>query len=252
MMPRLYWDIDQGSVDWFRLRSRIPTASRFSDIITPKRMELSASRKRYACEIVAGRLLNWQAESLDRVKHIEDGKRNEPIAVAQLELIREIETKPVGFVTTDDGRFGASPDRIVLREGAVQIAVECKCPTIPVQFQYLLFGHDDAYKCQQQGQLFVCEAEEAIFYAYNERTPPYYVRGHRDEGFIRKLADALEQFSDELDALTERARSLGVFQEFEELRAPLDAELGDAIRRDPVSSAEALAELLEGRGDWRA
>ena len=215
-------DVEQGSAAWFRLRSGIPTASEFANILTPKKQELAAGRHKYACRLIAERLLRWQSESLDMIKHIEEGKLKEPAAVEQLEFVTGLETRKVGFITSDDGRFGASPDRLARGNG---ITLEVKCPTIPTQMQYLLLGHDDAYICQVQGQLWVAEADKAIFYSYHERTPAYMVETGRNEPFIRKLSDALEQFSDELEELTEKAKSLGVFQAFAEVATPADAEL---------------------------
>lgn len=250
-MPRIDWTIDQGSVDWYKLRATVPTASRFSDIITPKTMKMSASRKRYACEIIAARLMRWQADSLEKIEHIAAGKRNEPIAIAQLELIREVECKRVGFVRTNDGRFGASPDRVVMDGDAIQITVEAKCPTIPVQMEYLLEAElakmdppspsVEVYRCQRQGQLFVAEADEAIFYSYNERMPAVYTRDHRDEPFIKKLSGALEQFSDELCLLEERARSLGAYQAFAEILPPGDIE---------VPSDADMQAAIDGNYQW--
>jgi hypothetical protein len=245
-MAVITWDVDQGSVDWYRLRSGIPTASEFDQVITPAKGLISERRHKYACRIIAGRLLNWQADSLDKIAHIADGKRNEPIAVARLELIHDIATKPIGFVRTNDLRFGASPDRVVMSQDKIGITIEVKAPTIPTQLYYLLFGHEDNYKCQVNGQLWVAEADKAIFMAYNERTPDYRVETGRDEPFIKKMVAGLEQFSDELDALMERAISLGTYQAFAELQTPLDAERGDGIRREPLSSAEELAALIEG------
>lgn len=224
-MPKLFWDLDQGSAQWYALRARIPTASEFNHIITPKTQKLSESRHKYACRIIAGRLLNWQADSLDKIQHIADGKAMEPFAVGQMEIIHDIETKPLGFATTDDGRFGASPDRVMMSGDAIAVTAEVKCPTVPVQFERLLFGHDDAYRCQVMGQLWVTEADKAIFYSYNPRMPAYMVETGRDEAFIRKLSDALEQFSDELETLEEKARSLGAYQAFSELLTPAEIEV---------------------------
>lgn len=239
-MAKFHFDVDQGSADWFKLRAGIPTASEFDKVITPQQMKLSAQRRPYQCRLIAERLLNWQAESLDKVKHIMEGKENEPNAVAQLEFVAEIETRKVGFVTTDDGRFGASPDRLVVGRNVV---VEVKCPTIPKQLEYLLLPRDDAYRCQVQGQLFVAEADEAIFYAYQPRMPAHMLRTNRDEEFIGKLHAALEQFSDELEEMTERARSLGIYQAFAEVVTPAEAELGDGLRHDPVAD---LTDWIEG------
>lgn len=253
-MPKIDFDVDQNSVDWMKIHSTIPTASRFSDILTPKKMEMSASRKKYICEIIAARLLNWQPTSLDKIEHIEAGRRNEPIAVAQLELIREVETRKVGIIRTNDLRFGASPDRVVMKGDAVEITVEVKCPQVVTQMQYLLrdelalmkpvSSDIEVYKCQRQGQLLIAEADEAIFYSYNERMPPVYERTHRDEPFLKKLQDALEQFSDELDLMDQKARSLGLYQAYAEMKAPIDVERGGAWEGD-----NAVEQILTS-GNW--
>src|SRR5580692_5011962 len=111
-VAKFFWELPQGSSAWYAERSGIPTASMFDQVLTPKRMELSASRKKYAARLIAERLLNWQSDSLDKIQHIADGKANEHYAVGSLEDIYDIKTTPIGFATTDDGRFGASPDRV--------------------------------------------------------------------------------------------------------------------------------------------
>jgi len=228
-MARFYWDLQQGSAQWFALRSGIPTASEFASIITPAKMQMAEARHKYACRLIAEKLMNWQAESLEAVRHIEEGRENEPLAVAQLEFTTGLETRPLGFATTDDGRFGASPDRaadVAADMSSIGTTIEVKSPQIPTQMQYLLLGHNEAYRCQVQGQLFVAEADKAIFYAYNPRMPAYTVESGRDEPFIAKLRDALERFSDELAGYLERAKSLGMFQAFPQVMTPADAEMG--------------------------
>lgn len=244
-MPQIDWDLQQGSLAWYKARSGIPTSSEFHHIITPKQGKISESRKPYQCRLIAERLLRWQADSLDKIKHIEDGKTLEPFAAAQLEEIKEIETRRVGFIRTDDGRFGASPDRVVMSGEAIGMTVEIKSPTIPKQFEYLFFGNDEIYRCQVQGHLLVAEADKAILYTYNPHTPAFEVETGRDEVFLKKLRDALEQFSDELEEMTERARNMGAFQPFPELVTPLDAERGDPSHYVPPSDAE-IQNLIDG------
>ena len=133
-MPIFHWDVDQNSADWLQLRAGRPTASEFHRVMTPKQMKPAEARLKYAAEIIAERLVNWQKNSLDKIDHIADGKKNEPIAIARLELIHEIETTPVGFVTTNDGRFGASPDRVAginADRTRVSTVIEAKSPTVP-------------------------------------------------------------------------------------------------------------------------
>ena len=241
-MPIISWDLDQGSADWSKMRSEIPTASEFSSVMTPKTRKLSERRKDYACRIIAARLLNWQPDSLDRVRHIEEGKRKEPIAVGLLEAEHQIKTRPVGFVRTNDKRFGASPDRVVVSGDAIKTSVELKCPQIPTQFRYLLYGHDDEYVTQVQGQIWVCEADHALFQSFHERTPPYTVATNRDEDFIRDLSKCLDQFSDELETLYEKAKSLGDYQEFERWLSPAEKEA--------VPDDEAVQRAIDSDYNW--
>jgi hypothetical protein len=230
-MPVFHWNLLQGSPEWYRIRSRIPTSSEFDQVITPEQGKPAKARFKYACRILAGRLLNWQADSLERVENIARGRTNEPLAVAALEEIFEVDTRPVGLITSDDGRFGASPDRVadVSREGdSVGIVVEAKCPTIPIQMERLLFSDDPkvagAYKCQRQGHLLVAEADKALFVSFHPQMPLFEVETGRDEAFLALMSDCLERFSDELDELEEKARKLGLYQAFSDIRTPFDAE----------------------------
>lgn len=226
-MAKFHPHVEQGSAEWFRLRAGVPTASEFDKIITPARGDLSEQRKRYAARLIAQRLLRWQPESLDTIEHIANGKADEPAAVAQFEFVQDATTQQVGFVTTEDGRFGASPDRVIgLHERSCDLTIEIKVPSIPVQMERLLFGPGAAYRCQVQGQLYVCEADKAVFYSYSQRMPAYLKETGRDEVFLAKLKDCLEQFSDELEEWTEQARRLGDWQAFAEtVLPPLDAGL---------------------------
>jgi hypothetical protein len=226
-MPVFHWDMIQGSPEWYRVRSRIPTSSEFHHVITPERGQLAKARYKYACRILAGRLLNWQADSLEKVENVADGKANEPLAVAALEEIYEIDTRPVGLITTTDCRFAASPDRVgaVAHDGSsVGIVVEAKCPTIPTQMERLLFTDEDAYRAQRQGHLLISEADKAIFVSFHPQMPLYQVETGRDEPFLAKMRDCLERFWDELAEWEEFARKLGMFQAFSDIRTPFDAE----------------------------
>lgn len=239
-MAKFFWDLEQGSLAWHQARAGLPTASNFHRVMTPKTRKPAAARRRYACELILQRILNWQPESLDKVQHVEAGRANEPMAVAKMELVFNIQSKPVGFITTDDGRFGASPDRV---SGSTMI--EVKSPTPIVQMQRLLFGDDDDYACQRQGQLWVAEADEAIFFSYNPRMPDYIVRDGRDCDFLASLAATLDQFHDELEHWNEEARHLGAYQAFPSLLTPLDAERGAQRLADATMSEEAFDQVIK-------
>lgn len=225
----------QGSADWFRARLGIPTASAFDQIITPAEGKLSKSADRYAYRLIAERLLNAPTESIDGQSWMERGKELEPTAVAAYEFLNEVETEPVGFITTDDGLLGASPDRLVKGRA---VGLEIKCPSPHVHLGYLLGGVAREYRPQVQGQILVAELERVDLYAYHERMPAALISSPRDEPYIALMRSALAQFCERLAALTERARSLGVFQAYADAATPTEveraAELDEALRREMV------------------
>ena len=221
--------VAQGTAEWFALRLGIPTASEFDQIVTPKTGKLSASARKYAYRLVAEKLLHETMQTLDGVAYIERGKELEPQAVRQYEFENDVETVPVGFITTDDGLIGASPDRLIKGR---RMGLEIKCPAAHTHIGYLLDGHDEKYRPQVQGQLFVAELEQADFYSFHPRMPPATIRTPRDEPFINLLSSALVEFNERLAEMVARARSLGVFQAAAEVRTPLDSDLGDALRAE--------------------
>lgn len=217
---------EQGSADWYFARLGIPTASCFDQIVTPANGQLSKSSTKYAYRLIVERLLNSPTESLEGQSWMERGKELEPMAVKQYEFVNGYETVPVGFITTDDGLIGASPDRLV--KGS-PVGLEVKCPAPHTHLGYLLDGPGDTYRPQVQGQLYVAELERADFYSYHPRMPAYTLATRRDEPYIKLLASALAAFNEQLFAMTERARSLGVFQAYEHVLTPVEKEEADDL-----------------------
>lgn len=212
--------VEQGSVGWYRLRLGKPTSSNFHKIVTPKG-EPSKQAVKYLYRLLAERLLNETCDDeIGFVKWVANGKENEPYAVKQFEFVNEVELEPGGFVTTNDGRIGASPDRIF--KGHKE-SLEIKSPAPWTQLQYLLEGPDDAYIAQTQGHLLVGDEFEAVhFYSYNPRTPPFHKVILRDNRYQALLAAALTKFCDILDQQTERARALGAFAVVGHVETPAD------------------------------
>src|SRR6478609_9609842 len=71
-------DVAQRSPEWHALRLGKPTASEFHKIITPKTGKLSAQARKFACRLIAERLLNEPLDLLDGIEAIERGKAMEP------------------------------------------------------------------------------------------------------------------------------------------------------------------------------
>lgn len=211
--------VEQGSVDWYRLRVGRPTSSNFHRIVTPKG-EPSKQAVKYLYRLVAERLLH---ESMDDeigfVQWVARGKEQEPNAVAQFQFVNDVELEPGGFVTTDDGRIGASPDRLFKSH---KEALEFKAPAPWTQLQYLLEGPGEDYRAQVQGQMLVGEFDAVHFYSFHPQMPPCHKVTLPDRHYIPVLRAALNSFCDILDATTERARALGVYAVVRRVETPAD------------------------------
>lgn len=212
--------VEQGSSAWYRLRLGRPTASNFHKIITPKGAP-SKSAVNYLYRLVAERLLNEsQDDEIGYVKWVAQGKEREPYAVQQFEFVNELKLEPGGFITSDDGRIGCSPDRLFPGHAAI---LEIKSPAPWTQLRYLCEGTEEDYIAQVQGQLLVADEIECVhFYSYHPQTPPFHKITMPDRAFIGTLRSALDSFCDVLDRTTEKARALGVYAVARRVETPGD------------------------------
>jgi len=199
----------QGSDAWITARLGIPTASNFDKILTPGG-KLSESARKYAFYLAAEHLLHRQLDSIDNLEWVARGKDLEPEAVKNYEFLQDVQTREVGLITTDDGRIGASPDRFIIGKNA---GLEIKCPAPHTHMGYMIDGFGKAYRVQVQGQLYVAELDFVERYSYHPEMPPVLEHTTRDEPYIKLLADALDQFCDDLAEIIRKAKSSGFFEE---------------------------------------
>lgn len=219
-----FYDVLQGSAEWYRLRSGRPTASLFHKVVTPKG-EPSKQALGYLYRLTAERLLN---ETLDDdigfVQHVREGQEREPQAVAMFNFTNELRLEPGGFCTTDDGRLGASPDRMLK---GMKEAVEVKCPAPQTMVKYHLEGLGDDYRAQVQGQILVGGFQAVHFYAFHPQMPPYHKITLPDRHYLMALQAALNSFCDALDVMMERMRSVGAYVVSRQLETPFDNAYGE-------------------------
>jgi len=196
-------DCEQRSEAWNIARLGIPTASCFDKIYTPGG-KASASWKRYAYHLIAERLLQ-RAVSTYTSPAMEQGVIVEADAAAWYELTEDVETSKIGFITTDDGKIGASPDRLVGEIGLLEI----KCPQPAAQVEYLLTGKlDRTHYPQLQGQLYVSERAWVDVVAWSDELPSTVIRVERDEKYIAGLAEQLIDFNREVDRVMGMIRTV--------------------------------------------
>lgn len=113
----------------------------------------------------------------------------------------------VGFIR--NGNAGCSPDSLAGDAGGLEI----KCPTADIQKKRIALQKlPPEYKAQVQGCMSVAERDWWDFVSYFDGLKAVIIRVERDDTYIRKLADALAAFNDELADLVEKMRREGLAQ----------------------------------------
>lgn len=193
--------LKQGSDAWFDARMGVPTASRFSDIITAKTGVLSTSAKRYAAELLCERKgFNHQ---IPLTMDMEHGMITEHEARNWWQFRYDQDITQVGMVTTDDGRIACSPDGLIWDDETTGAGWECKCPQPKTHMMYLMAQElPDAYKQQVHGSMWVCEVDTWHFMSYCAGMEPFMLEVKRDD-YTDKVGQALTIFADQLDQLWE-------------------------------------------------
>lgn len=201
--------MEQRSPEWFRARLGIPTASNFNKILT-KSGTPSDQAQGYLSRLLCERLFERSFEEPVDTKWMRHGRDTEDEAAREFEAVSNERVERVGFVVTPDGRWGCSPDRLIIGKNA---AVEIKCPSPWKHMEYFVYGPGKDYRPQVQGQMLVGGYDFVNFFSYFPGMPSVSILTERDEGFIGTLRLALDVFSKQLDKKTK-----------EMLASPIDYE----------------------------
>lgn len=185
---------EQGTLDWLKLHIGIPTAGGFDALVDSSfdyrtgEMPKTFLHKKLAESWRGKPLVDLGGSSF----MMEQGMILESEAIPWWELETGRKTKRVGFITTDDGRVGCSPDALLANEDC---GLEIKCPAPHVQVKYLLAGGvPKEYHAQVQVSLFVTGFPKWIFVSYRRSFPPLIVEVERDEEIMMKIANAVDRF----------------------------------------------------------
>jgi YqaJ-like viral recombinase domain len=249
----------QGGTEWFEVRRGIPTASQFSRIITPKTRKLSAQVTGYMAELI-GDIVNLGPPYLTEQGRppnaaMQYGAATEPEARRFFELERGVQVKQVGFITTEDGKYGFSPDFLIGEDGYGEL----KCPLPKTHAEYLLEGGGlpSEYLCQCHGGLALSLIDKTMpftyccFESYCPGLQPLLVDVKIDD-FTKALADALVEFDKKFQAA--KAKLLVKPLEPSPLTTEENAQLSawDAwLRKSPSLEAfnAGLPDLAHMRGE---
>lgn len=185
-------ECQQGSSEWWEARRGVATASEFSRIITSVKGNLSAAADNYICELLAEKFHVGPAEELAGFcsKAMRNGSECEPQARAWYEMVNHVKVEEVGFILSDCGRVGCSPDGLIGEDGGLEL----KCPHGKTHLRYCLDGTlPEEYKAQVHGALAITGRAWWDFLSYVPGLPPFCIRVEPDD-FTEQLRRALEEF----------------------------------------------------------
>jgi hypothetical protein len=194
---KVFESVEQCSPEWFSLRRGIPTASEFGRIITAKKGEYATGAESYMEELIA-ESLGWTDPFKGNI-HTERGNRVEPIARDWLAFHHGCNVQEVGFILSDCGRYGGSPDGLI--DGA--IPCEIKAPDLPTFISWKRAGvlpYDHRIQCH--GHMILAESKNCLFVAYPEHDAldPLVIDVPRDS-FTSTVETHVKTFCDRLESL---------------------------------------------------
>lgn len=186
-------NVQQGTPEWFKVRSGIPTASCFDKIITGKTMKPSSQAEGYMAFLIAETLLGRPLDKFESKPYwMERGQILEQEAADMYAFMRDVTVDKAGFITTDDAIAGCSVDRFVGDDGILEI----KCPAPWTHAENLIAdGPDPDYHQQRQGQLWITGRKWVDFMSFHPEMPPAIHRVERDDEYIAALAAAVTNFN---------------------------------------------------------
>lgn len=190
-------DIEQNSVDWSILRSGKVTASELDALVSPLgKVRSGEGVTTYLHRKLMEKWTGGPCFELVGVFDIDQGRLLEERAKPAFTVHTGIDIANIGFVETDDGSFGCSPDGWI--DG--KCGVEIKCPKMQTHIGYLLNGRlPTEYVAQVQGSMYATGFSEWHFFSYRPQLPPLHLVVQRDNEYQKAIAEAVEAFSKRLD-----------------------------------------------------
>jgi YqaJ-like viral recombinase domain len=185
-------EYEQGSVAWLSLRAKFPSASEFSQLITPAKLKVSASIGGYVARKLAEKWLGFPIQSFSGFGEMEQGTLKEQKARPWYAFEYGVDVATPGFCAADDDRCGCSPDGLILAD---KRGLEIKCPAPNTHVGYLLAGElPDDYRLQVQGSMLVTGYDSWTFLSYCPRFPAFVLDVPREADVIDALHAGLDRY----------------------------------------------------------
>ncbi len=208
-------NVDQMTLEWIRLHFGIPTAACLDQLLTPEfELRKGEMPKTLVYKKVAEVIQNRPMIDLDKSSFMmEQGMILEEEARPWFELEYEKKVRRVGFITSDDGRVGCSPDGLIEGE---ECGIEIKCPAAHTHVKYLVNGVlPKEYVAQVYGSMFVTGFKKWMFVSYRRGFPALVLEIQRDEKAMAQIELAVSHFHFEFNLAMQRISNITKLREME-------------------------------------
>jgi len=185
---------EQGSEAWQQLRCGVVTMSHAKELLTVGK---GKTRQSYIIDVISERLSGKPVESYSSID-MQRGQFLEPYALMAFEQTNGINIERVGFITTDDGRIGCSPDGLIGEDAGIEV----KCPNPRQHLRNILSDGLSDYTAQVQGNIWITGRDQwfiVSFCPWVECYPIYCSVVTRDEIMIASLSESALNAVEEID-----------------------------------------------------
>ena len=207
-------ECSQGSDEWHSCRSGCITASMFSDARAklksgPNKGQPTSAALDYAFRLAVERISGEPLDGGFQTVWMRRGNELEPMARMEHEIQTGLLVQRAGFVTTDDGVFGASADGLIGDDGVS----EYKCFVAPEKLRSFHIENDaSGIMDQVQGVLWITGRKWAHIGMYCPALEKvgrqlWLKEFSRDEEYIEQLEADLWQFKLLVDEYEEKLRA---------------------------------------------
>lgn len=206
-MPKIYRDILQGDGEWLKLRIGRVTASDLHRLVDSK-FELRTGETpktllyEKAAEAIRGQPLpGFHSWVTDQGQELEDEARR--WVAFHFDALHRFQR--VGFVETDHGLFGCSPDALLDDDGGLEL----KCPQAVSHIRYLVEQRLPLEYVQQvHGSLYATGRQWWKFVSFNRNFKAFVITVQRDEEICAKIEKAVAAFAAKLQAAVAQLRTV--------------------------------------------
>lgn len=197
-------DVEQGSPDWYALRTGIVTASAIKHIMPGPRGGKPKTRASYMNKLIAEQLTGILQDNFTS-PYADMGIAGEPVSREAYAKKHGVAVKQLGIMIDDKpgGRVGYSPDGVIGDDGLLEI----KWRIGHHQVSTLLSGEVPAEHYDQlQCGLWVSGREWIDYVSDSENLPSFEKRVYTDPEYIARMSEAVEAFYTEMHSKMEKIK----------------------------------------------